>query len=45
MEATLTGEGMEEDPEGWPKARKRTNDLIGSPSEVGGFLVIFLIDT
>ncbi|CAK5064399.1 unnamed protein product [Meloidogyne enterolobii] len=34
MEATLTGEGMEEDPERWPKARKRTNDLIGSPSEV-----------
>jgi len=27
-----TGEGI--DPEHWPKPRKRTNDLIGSPSEV-----------
>ncbi|KAF7630783.1 Cation_ATPase_N domain-containing protein [Meloidogyne graminicola] len=34
MEATHTGEGVEEDPERWPEPRKRTNDLIGSPSEV-----------
>lgn len=38
---TMTGEGMEEDPERWPKPRKRTNDLIGTPSEVNIPLIIF----
>uniref|UniRef100_A0A914HDA1 Cation-transporting P-type ATPase N-terminal domain-containing protein n=1 Tax=Globodera rostochiensis TaxID=31243 RepID=A0A914HDA1_GLORO len=34
MEASMTGDGQIDDPERWPTPRKRTNDLIGSPSEV-----------